>query len=60
MCLMILKREFGDNNRVFLLKSNSIEKLKLQMKKDCKIAINNLSKNELLKDEKKFLEKHTT
>ena len=42
------------------IKYESIEKLKIQMKKDCKIAINNLSKNELLKDEKKFLEKHTT
>ena len=42
------------------VKYESIEKLKIQMNKDCKIAINNLSKNELLKDEKKFLEKHTT
>ena len=41
------------------IKYESIEKLKLQMKKDCKIAINNLNNNELLKDEKKILEKYT-
>ena len=42
------------------IKYESIDELKFQMQKDCKVAKNNLSKNELLKDEKKFLEKHTT
>ena len=41
------------------IKYESIEKLKLQMKKDCKIAINNLNNNGLLKYEKKILEKYT-
>ena len=41
------------------IKYESINELKLQMKKDCKIAINNLNNNELLKDEKKILEKYT-
>ena len=42
------------------IKYESIEKLKLQMKKDCKIAINNLKNNELLENEKKFLENYTS
>ena len=41
------------------IKYESINELKLQMKKDCKIAINNLNKNDLLKNEKKFLENYT-
>ena len=41
------------------IKYESVEKLKLQMKKDCKIANDNLKNKDLLNYEKKFLEKYT-